>query len=67
MTREQAAHAMELLHGYGMSAAEVAFAIGCTVIEIQYLSEKIMKFHSKFNPKTNIIVKQSKINTDESY
>lgn len=67
MTRDEAGHAMELLHGYGMSAAEIACAIECTVIEVEYIKEKVMKFHSKFNPYNKLIVKQSKINTDESY
>ncbi|MCL7987679.1 hypothetical protein M8998_06990 [Sphingobacterium sp. lm-10] len=66
MTKQEAASALELLHGMGMSYYEVASLCGCTVRELEQLSIKVMSFKQANWQNSNItLTRQSKINWPE--
>ncbi len=66
MTKQEAASALELLHGMGMSYVEVASLCGCTVRELEELSARVMTFHSgHYNAHNVSVMRQSKMNWPE--
>lgn len=66
MTKQEAAFALELLHGMGMSYVEVASLCGCTVRDLEQLSAKVMTFHSShYNAHKLVLTRQSKMNWPE--
>ena len=66
MTKQEAASALELLHGMGMSHIEVASLCGCTVRELEQLDAAVMTFHSgHYNSHNMVVTRQSGMNWPE--
>lgn len=66
MTKQEAASALELLHGMNMTHIEVASLCGCTVRELEQLSAKVMTFHSgHYHAHNMLVTRQSKMNWPE--